>query len=124
MPLTDILSAVRWWAVLTLLGLVGWPLIFTLLRPLADRGYAFVKMAGLLLVSYVFWLTGSLGLADNNGGGILLALAAVGGASWLAYRRRPGRRQGQTGDRGNAQRRAGVHQSSSRIAVPFDIWSE
>ncbi len=89
MPLTDILSAVRWWAVLTLLGLVAWPLIFTLLRPLADRGYAFVKMAGLLLVSYVFWLTGSLGLADNNGGGILLALAAVGGASWLAYRRRP-----------------------------------
>ena len=89
MPLTDILSAVRWWAVLTLLGLVAWPLIFTLLRPLADRGYAFVKMAGLLLVSYVFWLTGSLGLADNNGGGILLALAVVGGASWLAYRRRP-----------------------------------
>jgi len=89
MPLTDILSAVRWWAVLTLLGLVAWPLIFTLLRPLADRGYAFVKMAGLLLVSYVFWLTGSLGLADNNGGGVLLALVVVGAVSWLAYRRRP-----------------------------------
>ena len=88
MPLTDILSAVRWWAILTLLGLVALPLVYALLRPLADRGYAFSKMAGLLLVSFVFWLAGSLGLADNDGGGALLALLVVGAASWLAYRRR------------------------------------
>ena len=54
--MTDLLSALRWWAALTLLGLAALPLIYTLLRPLPDRGYAFVKMAGLLLVSTVFWL--------------------------------------------------------------------
>ncbi|WP_374687632.1 DUF2298 domain-containing protein, partial [Promineifilum sp.] len=86
--MTDILAAVRWWAALTLLGLVAWPLVYSVLRPLPDRGYAFVKMAGLLLVSYVFWLGGTLGFAANNAGGILLALLVVGGASLLAYRRR------------------------------------
>ena len=86
--MTDLLSAIRWWAALTLLGLVALPLVYTLLRPLADRGYAFIKTAGLLLVSFVFWLAGSLGLAGNDGGGIALALLVVGAASLLAYRRR------------------------------------
>ena len=88
MPLSDLLAALRWWAALTALGLVALPLIYTVLRPLPDRGYAFVKPAGLLLVGYVFWLAGSLGLGANNGGGILLALLIVGGVSLLAYRRR------------------------------------
>ena len=86
--MTDLLSALRWWAALTMLGLVALPLVYTLLRPLPDRGYAFVKMAGLLLVSTVFWLAGSLGFAGNDGGGIALALVVVGGLSLLAYRRR------------------------------------
>ena len=86
--MTDLLSAIRWWAALTLLGLVALPLVYTLLRPLPDRGYAFAKTAGLLLVSFVFWLAGSLGLAGNDGGGIVLALVVVGAASLLAYRRR------------------------------------
>ena len=86
--MADLLSALRWWAALTMLGLVALPLVYTLLRPLPDRGYAFVKMAGLLLVSTVFWLAGSLGFAGNDGGGIALALVVVGGLSLLAYRRR------------------------------------
>ena len=86
--MTDLLSALRWWAALTMLGLVALPLVYTLLRPLPDRGYAFVKMAGLLLVSAVFWLAGSLGFAGNDGGGIALALAVVGALSFVAYRRR------------------------------------
>jgi YYY domain-containing protein len=86
--MTDFLSALRWWAALTMLGLAALPLVHTLLRPLPDRGYAFVKMAGLLLVSTVFWLAGSLGFAGNDGGGITLALVVVGALSLLAYRRR------------------------------------
>lgn len=87
--MTDLLAAVRWWAALTMLGLIALPLLYSLLRPLPDRGYAFVKPAGLLLVSYVFWLFGSFGLLGNNGGGILAALLGVGALSLLAYRRRP-----------------------------------
>lgn len=89
MELTDILAAVRWWAALAALGLAAWPLVYTLMRRLPDRGYAFARPAGLLLVGYLFWMAGSLGFAGNDGGGIVLALLAAAGLSWLAYRRRP-----------------------------------
>ncbi|MCC6607635.1 MAG: hypothetical protein IT327_30795 [Anaerolineae bacterium] len=83
----DIFAAIRWWGVLLLLGTAVTPLAFTLFKKLPDRGYAFVKMLALLLVSYLFWLLGSLGFLQNNLGGILLAGAVVLGLSYWAYRR-------------------------------------
>ena len=83
----DIFAALRWWAVLLLLGTAVTPLAFYLFKRLPDRGYAFVKMLALLLVSYLFWLLSSLGFLQNNLGGILLAVALVVGLSYLAYRR-------------------------------------
>ena len=88
--MTDLLSAIRWWAALTLLGLVALPLVYTLLRPLADRGYAFIKTAGLALaVALAVLLTGWTG--------VLMAAAAlgVGVALSASALRRIG---GQTGD--------------------------
>ncbi|MCP4419042.1 MAG: hypothetical protein GY805_20695, partial [Chloroflexi bacterium] len=82
----DIFAALRWWGVLLLLGTAVTPLTFYLFKKLPDRGYAFVKTLGLLLVSYIFWLLGSLGFLQNNLGGILAALAIVGGLSLWAYR--------------------------------------
>ncbi|MCB8981080.1 MAG: hypothetical protein H6657_27050 [Ardenticatenaceae bacterium] len=83
----DIFAAIRWWGMLLLLGTAVTPLAFTLFKKLPDRGYAFVKMLSLLLVSYLFWLLGSLGFLQNNLGGILLAGALVLGLSYWAYRR-------------------------------------
>ena len=82
----DIFAALRWWGVLLLLGTAVTPLAFYLFKRLPDRGYAFVKMLSLLLVSYLFWLLGSLGFLQNNLGGILLAAALVIGLSFWAYR--------------------------------------
>ena len=82
----DIFAAIRWWAVLLLLGTAVTPLAFTLFKKLPDRGYAFVKMLSLLLVSYLFWMLGSLGFLQNNLGGILLAVALMVGLSYWAYR--------------------------------------
>src|SRR5690554_4856116 len=87
---TDLFAALRWWAAVSILGLAATPLVLQLLRWLPDRGYAFVKMAGVLLVSYLFWLLSSLGLLGNNRGGILLALLLVLAASVWAYRRNSG----------------------------------
>lgn len=86
MPFSDFLAALRWWAALVVLGAVVTSLLFHLLRRLPDHGYAFVKMAGLLLVSFFFWLLGSLGMLGNNLGGILIALVLVLGLSAWAYR--------------------------------------
>ena len=87
LPLNETFAAIKWWLALLILGTAVLPLTFTLLKRLPDRGYAFVKMVGLLLVSYVFWLLGSLGFVGNNLGGILVGLLTAVILSWLAYRR-------------------------------------
>ena len=87
MLLSDIFAAIKWWAVLLLIGTAVTPLAFILFKSLPDRGYAFVKLLGLLLTSYLFWILGSLGFVGNNLGGIILAFAFVVGLSMLIYRK-------------------------------------
>jgi YYY domain-containing protein len=87
MPLTDLFAAFRWWAALMVIGAAATPLTLTLFRRLPDRGYAFVKLVGLLIVSYLFWLLGSLGFLGNNLGGILFALLIlIGLSAWATTR--------------------------------------
>lgn len=86
METADIFAAARWWLVLMVLGAAATPLTATLLHRLPDRGYAFSKMIGLLLVSFLFWLLGSLGFLSNSLGSILLALLGVAGLSVYALR--------------------------------------
>lgn len=84
---SDIFAAFRWWLVLFLMGTAVTPLAFTLFKKLPDKGYAFVKMLGLLIISYIFWVLGSLGFLGNNLGGILVGVLTVIIASAWAYRR-------------------------------------
>lgn len=87
LPISDIFAAFRWWLALMTLGTAVLPLTYTLFRPLADRGYAFSKMVGPLLVSYLFWMLGSLGLLGNNLGGVLLSIGLATAVSWVVYHR-------------------------------------
>ncbi|MBE2221679.1 MAG: hypothetical protein IAF02_09075 [Anaerolineae bacterium] len=86
MTLTDISAAIRWWFVLMVLGTAVIPIAYHFLKPLPDRGYAFTKMLGVLLVSFFLWLLGSLGFLRNDVGGIVVALvitiAISGYAIW------------------------------------------
>lgn len=84
---SDFWAALRWWSVITALGLLATPLTLHLLRPLPDRGYAFTKMVGLLLASFIFWLFGSLGFLNNSPGGILFGLLGLAVLSGLAAAR-------------------------------------
>ena len=89
MPFTDILAAFKWWAVLTAMGVIAFPIVHYLLKDLTDRGYAFSKLIGLLIVSFSFWLFGSLGFLKNNLGGILLGILALGILSaWALFKGR------------------------------------
>ncbi len=91
MNFSDLSALFSWWLILQVVGLAAWPLAFRWLRWLPDRGYMLSKPLGLLLVSYFFWLLVSLHILPNTTGGILLASAAVVGASALfyAWHRRP-----------------------------------
>ncbi len=81
------MSLALWYLIVTLAGLAAFPLAYCLLHALPDRGYAFTRSLGLLVWGYVFWASGSLGILQNNLGGLLLALAILAGLSLLALRR-------------------------------------
>lgn len=66
-----------WYFLVTLLGWLTFPLAFAFFPALADRGYALSRAAGLLIWGYTFWLFASLGIAQNDSGGIILALIVV-----------------------------------------------
>src|SRR5512133_3309618 len=70
-----------WYIVITILGWLTFPLAYHLFPALADRGYTFSRALGLLIWGYVFWLFASLGIAQNDVGGLLLALLVLVGLS-------------------------------------------
>ncbi|MEW5960258.1 MAG: DUF2298 domain-containing protein, partial [Chloroflexota bacterium] len=83
-----------WWVIVLIFGLVGWPLAFSLLRYVPDRGFAFTRSVGLLLTGYILWLGGTFRLLPNSVGGIVVSLGVVL-AMGLIWRRR----QIRSGDR-------------------------
>jgi YYY domain-containing protein len=82
------LIVVVWWFWMQVMGLAALPLAYRFFRRLPDRGYALARPLGLLLVSYVLWLGGSLGFLRNSVGGILFSLGLVAAISVFYYRRR------------------------------------
>ena len=70
-----------WYFIISLLGWLTFPLAYALFPALADKGYTLSRAAGLLIWGYIFWLLASLGIAQNDMGGILLALAFIIGLS-------------------------------------------
>ncbi len=79
--MSSIPAFVSWYIIITLLGWLTFPLAYFLFPALADRGYSLSRVAGLLIWGYVFWSFTSLGLTQNNIGGILFALLVLIGLS-------------------------------------------
>ncbi|HET6823001.1 MAG TPA: DUF2298 domain-containing protein, partial [Anaerolineales bacterium] len=74
-----------WYILLTLLGLITFPLGFYLFPALTDRSYTIARAFGLLIWGYVFWLLASFRIAQNDIGGLLLGLLILGGLSAWAF---------------------------------------
>ncbi|WKZ46520.1 MAG: DUF2298 domain-containing protein [Anaerolineales bacterium] len=78
------LSFLLWYLLATLLGWLTFPLAYRLFPALKDRGYALSRAFGLLVWGYIFWLLASFHIAQNDIGGLLLALVALAGMSGWA----------------------------------------
>ena len=78
-------SFLSWYILITLLGWITFPLAYRLFPALSDRGYTLSRALGLLIWGYVFWLFASLGIAQNDIGGLLLGLVVLGGLSAWAF---------------------------------------
>jgi YYY domain-containing protein len=68
---------ILWYLIIASLGWLTFPLAHRLFPLLPDRGFALSRALGLLIWGYVFWLFGSFGIAQNDVGGMLLALALL-----------------------------------------------
>jgi YYY domain-containing protein len=79
-------AALVWYLALSALGWVVFPLVRLALPDLPDAGFPLVRTAGMLLLAYLSWLAGSLGLGYTRpmilGVAILLAAAGIGLAVW------------------------------------------
>ena len=71
------IDVLRFWLIVQLFALAALPLAWRLLGALPSRGYVLAKPLGLLLVTYLLWMGGSLGLLRNSVGGILLCWLLV-----------------------------------------------
>ena len=81
------LESLLWWFLIELIGLAAWPVAFRFFRNLPDRGYAFVKPLGLLLIAYPFWLFTTFGFLTNTRGAIALVAVGIAVASWWFFGR-------------------------------------
>ncbi|MCA9894831.1 MAG: hypothetical protein KC615_17720, partial [Anaerolineae bacterium] len=85
----EVVGVIGWWLLLFVIGLITWPLLYTAFPTLADRGYAFAKIVGLLILAWVAWMLGSVGvLAWSQGGLFVLLLLLTLTSAWFAWRQR------------------------------------
>jgi YYY domain-containing protein len=71
------LQFITWYLLISLLGWLTFPLAYHLFPALADRGFSLARALGMLAWGYVFWMLASLGLIQNDGGGLFLAFTLV-----------------------------------------------
>jgi uncharacterized membrane protein len=82
-----IMPVLGWWLALVIIGWSAVPIAWRLFPTLPDRGMAFIRPLGLILVGYVFWLGATVGVLPNSRAGAFAAVLAVAGfALYLASR--------------------------------------
>lgn len=79
--ISELMFILEWLLIVEITGLIAFPLTASFFSNLADKGYSIAKPVGLLVITYMTWLSVSLGMASFGTGIIavsFLVLAAVG----------------------------------------------
>ncbi len=74
----QLFAAIIWYLLLFVLGLLVFPLVFTVFSGLPDRGYPLARMAALLLTAWLAWMLGSLKILTFTRWSILLGVLIIG----------------------------------------------
>lgn len=82
------LDAFRWLLAVEIIGLAAFPLAHYLMPRLADRGFAFSKPLGIVIVSYVFWTLGLARVPTGQPIAIALVILLAAAGAYIAYRNR------------------------------------
>lgn len=85
--MSDISAIIIWWATISVIGVICYPVTALLFSRFADRGYIFSKIVGILITSYIVWLLGSAHILPFQKISILVVLLAVTLANILVLSR-------------------------------------
>jgi YYY domain-containing protein len=81
-----LLGAILWYLAVALLGVIAFPIVFSIAPGLRDRGYGVARIAGLLIVTFVVWFAASYHVIPFTRGTIALAVIALaivsGSVAW------------------------------------------
>jgi len=77
------------WLISTVLGIAAFPLLFSILPGLKDRGYSISRVVGLVLVTFLSWLLSSLKIFPFGTASVIFSLLCLICLSlWAGYRNR------------------------------------
>ena len=87
---SQLFASALFYIFVTFLGMLSYPIIRMALPGLADRGYPLSKLAGLLILAFLVWILGSVGISFSTGtiSIVLLGLVLVSGVFVLMQRQR------------------------------------
>lgn len=86
--MSDIQSFAIWYLTIQLLGLSVWPLARRIFKKFPDRGWAFSKILGIIVVTYVIWMLGSVRVLPFTRNNAILVVMGVGVVVWAVYAKR------------------------------------
>lgn len=81
-------AAIVWYLLITLFGLIAYPIVRVIFKGLPDRGYPFSRLAGMLLVAYFTWLAGSTFFTFSRLTIIVVFVLLLLLSGFLAYKQR------------------------------------
>jgi YYY domain-containing protein len=85
-PETQWIGVVLWLLLAYVLGLLALPVVFLTCRRLPDRGYAFAKLTGLLILAWAIWCVSSAKLLPFTVWTTLLIMVLMAALAYLCWR--------------------------------------
>jgi len=89
--LSDLNNILFWWGAISVIGLITLPLTSVLFSGFIDRGYAFSKTVGILIVSFTVWILGSIHLLPFTQATIIISLLALGAVNIFILKKQSSR---------------------------------
>jgi YYY domain-containing protein len=82
------LGVLAWWLMISVLGLLAFPIVRAAFPGLRDGGYPLSKLVALLLIAWASWMAGSIGLRYSRGTIVLTVVLMAAVSAALAWRDR------------------------------------
>lgn len=87
--ISSLFIALQWYSMLLLLGLIFLPLTKRLFPQFIDGGYAFAKTVGILIISYLMLVTGTVHILTFSFPSLIILILSSAGLSFFSFRYLP-----------------------------------